>query len=98
MQITDSSGRALSEVTVRLTTGEVTELLVAASEIDDGTTDHNLLRDGEGSALALYVERGEASPLERGTDWWVGPILLLLAIFVLVGAFTIAKGFVGLLF
>lgn len=98
MQITDSSGRALSEVTVRLTTGEVTELLVAASEMDDGTTDHNLLRDGEGSALALYVERDEASPLERGTDWWVGPILLLLAIFILVGALTIARGLVELLF
>ncbi len=98
MQITDSSGRPISEVTVRLTTGEVTELLVAASEIDDGTADHSLLRDGEGSALALYVERGEASPLERGTDWWLGPILLLLAIFVIVGALTIARGLMGLLF
>lgn len=98
MQITDSSGRALSEVTVRLTTEEVTDLLVAASEIDDGTTDHNLLRDTQGSALALYVERGEPSPLERGTDWWVGPILLLLAIFIIVGALTIVRGLVGLLF
>lgn len=98
MELTDSSGRALNEVTVRLTAGEVTELLVAASEIDDGTTDHHLVRDPDGSALALYVERDDATPLERGMDWWVGPVLLLVAIFILIGIFTVARGVVGLLF
>ena len=81
-----------------MTSQEVTDLLVAASEIDDGTADHGLVRDPQGAALALYVERDDATPLERGTDWWVGPILLLVAIFILVGAFTIAKGLVGLFF
>jgi hypothetical protein len=98
MKLTDSSGKTLSEVTVRLNAGEVTELLVAASEIDDGTTDHNLVRDPQGSALALYVDRDQATPLERGMDWWTGPVLLLVAIFILVGIFTVAKGLVGLLF
>jgi hypothetical protein len=31
-------------------------------------------------------------------DWWVGPIILLVVLFVAVGAFTIARGLVHSLF
>ena len=81
-----------------LSTDEITELLVGASQMDDGSRDHALLRDHAGTVLAVYRDDAKASPLKKGTDWWVGPILLLTALLLLVGIFTIARGVVGLLF
>ncbi|MDQ4149943.1 MAG: hypothetical protein M3164_08165 [Actinomycetota bacterium] len=98
MEISDPRGRNLTEVTVHLTEDEITELLVAASELDDRTSDHALLRDRDGSTLAVYRRTDEKGPLERGTDWWVGLAVLLLVILVVVGAYTVARSILGLLF
>ena len=100
VEITDDRGRELEEVTLRLNLQEVADLLVGASSIDDGAADHAVVRDpGSGRSVALYLaEEGDATPLERQTDWWVGPIVLLVVLFVAVGAFTIARGLVHSLF
>jgi hypothetical protein len=98
VQIQDQGGKPIQEVTVTLTSDEVTELLVGTSQIDDGSRDHAFLRDHDGTVLAVYRDDTTAGPLKTGTDWWVGPILLLAALLLIVGAFTIARGVVGLLF
>ena len=100
MDITDDRGRALAEVTLRLNPQEVADLLVGASSIDDGAADHAVVRDPDsGRSVALYLtEEGEPTDLERQTDWWVGPIVLVVVLFVAVGAFTIAQGLIHSLF
>ena len=100
VDITDDRGRALEEVTLRLNPQEVADLLVGASSIDDGAADHAVVRDPDsGRSVALYLaEEGEPTDLERQTDWWVGPIVLVVVLFVAVGAFTIARGLIHTLF
>ena len=97
MDITDDRGRALNEVTVRLTEDEVTELLVAASDLEDAENEHAMVRSADGTTLAVYRDTGEPTPLQRGTDWWVGPLVLIAVILLVVGAYTIGRGLVDLL-
>lgn len=97
MQIIDDRGRPLNEVTVRLTEDEVTELLVAASDLEGEDAEHAMLRDADGTTLAVYRDTDEPSPLQKGTDWWVGPLVLVAAILLVVGAYTIGRGLVDLL-
>jgi hypothetical protein len=98
MEIKDSRGRTLNEVTVRLSEDEVTELLVAASELEDASIDHAMLRDRGGSTLAVYRQTDDKTPLQRGADWWVGLAILLLVVLLTVGAYTIARSVMDLLF
>ncbi|CAN5820384.1 hypothetical protein BH23ACT12_BH23ACT12_02130 [soil metagenome] len=98
MELTDDRGRTLNEVTVRLTEEEIVELLVAASDLEGDAETHAMLRDAGGTTLAVYHATDEATPLQRGTDWWVGPLVLLAVILVVVGAYTIGRGLVDLLF
>ncbi|MGI8427553.1 MAG: hypothetical protein ACR2FO_09310 [Actinomycetota bacterium] len=98
MEIKDSRDRVIDEITVRLTRKELTELFLAASDVEGGTADHVYLRDQHGSAMAIYLDAAGKKPLERASDWWVGPILLLALALLIIGAFTVARGFVSLLF
>lgn len=98
MEILDARGRVLEEVTLRFTPEEVTELLVAASEIEEGSVDHALIRDRSGLTVGIYAQVDDDEPLERHMDWWVGPVLLLLVILLAAGAFTLARGALSLLF
>jgi hypothetical protein len=98
VELRDARGRLLEEVVVKLSDDEVAELLVAASQLDGTDTGHALLRTGEGTTLALFRETGEAPELARGTDWWMGPVVLVAVLFLVVGAYTIARGVLGLIF
>ena len=98
MEIRDPQGRPLLEVTVHLTEGEISDLLVAASEIEEGAAAHAVLRDEAGNALALYRRSEEPGPLARQTDWLIGPAILLAVILMAVGAFTMARGLLRILF
>lgn len=98
VKIVDSRGRSTDEVTLRLEKDEVAELLVAASQIDDGTLDHALVRDGSGRTIAVYADDGEDDPLRRQIDWWLGPLVLAMAVLMAVGAFTVARGLIRLFF
>lgn len=96
MEISDDRGRSLNEVTVRLTEEEVTDLLVAASDLEADGAEHAMLRSPDGTTLAVYRDSGEPTPLQRGTDWWVGPLVLVAVILLVVGAYTIGRGIVDL--
>ncbi len=98
MEIRDARGKQTPEAILRMSRQEVTDLLVEASQVDDGSKEHALIRDAAGTTLAIYVETEEAPPLERHTDWWAGPLILFLVLLVLIGAFTLARGIVALLF
>lgn len=99
MEIRDAQGRTLEEVTIQLVASEVTDLMVGASSLDDGNADHAVIRDEDGRSLALYLgEPGEESPIDRQSDWWVGPIILVVAVFVIAGAYSLASGLIHLLF
>lgn len=98
MELTDDRGKALNEVTVRLTYDEITELLVAASDLEGDAEAHAMLRAEDGTTLAVYHATDEATPLQRGADWWVGPLVLVAVILLVVGAYTIGRGLVDLLF
>lgn len=97
MDLTDGRGRPLEEVTLRLSEDEVTDLLVAASQLDGGE-ENALVQGVDGRAIVIYRETGEPTPLDRNTDWWVGPLILVAVMFLVVGAYTIARGILGLLF
>lgn len=98
MDIKDGRGHDLEEVVLRLSSDEMADLLVATSEVDDGTADHVFLRDASGRTLAIYPDREESQPLERASDWWVGPLLLGVILLLVIGAFSVARSLVGLLF
>lgn len=98
MEIRDGAGKRVQEATLRLSPEEMTDLLVATSQIDDGTTEHAVIRDQDGNVLAVYLDRPESTPIERGMDWWVGPIILTAVVLLGIGAFTVARALVRLLF
>lgn len=98
MEIVDERGRRMGEVVVRLSDEEVTDLLVASASLDGEEVSHALVRSQDGTTLALYRETGEPSGLQRGTDWWLGPLVLVAVILLVVGAYTIGSGIVTLLF
>jgi len=97
MEIKDSHDRIIDEITIRLTRAELTDLFLAASDVDEGEADHVYLRDQGGSTMAIYLDAADGKAMERGTDWWVGPILLFAALLLIIGVFTVARSLVGLL-
>jgi hypothetical protein len=98
MELKDGRGHPLNEVIVMLSNEEVTELLVATSQLDGTDADHALLRTPEGTTLAIYRAADREPELARGTDWWMGPLVLVAVLFLVVGAYTIARGVLGLIF
>lgn len=98
MQIKDARGRTIDEVILTLSDEELVDLLVATSELEDKSSDHALLRSPGGASLAVYREQNGPTPLERGSDWWMGPVVLVAVLLLVVGAYTIARGAMSLLF
>lgn len=98
MDIKDDRGRSLNEATLQLTREELTDLLVAVSRLDDESEGHAVIQDEFGRTLGLYTETGEPGPIERQTDWWLGPLILVLVVLMIVGAFTVTSALVRLIF
>jgi hypothetical protein len=98
VEILDARGRSLEEVVLSLSRDELSELMVGASQVDDGSAEHAVVRDPGGRVVALYLASNEPPPLARQTDWWLGPVILLAVLLMVVGAYTVARGIVGLLF
>ncbi|MGH2732039.1 MAG: hypothetical protein ACRDJG_03700 [Actinomycetota bacterium] len=98
MEILDARGRNLEEVVLSLSREELGELMVGASQVDDGSSEHAVVRDRGGRAVALYLASDEPPPLARHTDWWLGPIILVAVLLIAIGAYTVARELVDLLF
>ncbi|MGH2813284.1 MAG: hypothetical protein ACRDI1_11325 [Actinomycetota bacterium] len=98
MRIQDGRGRSLVEVTLELEEPEVTELMVAASQLEDGSVGHAMVTDAQGNAVALYRRSRDLEPLERQVDWWLGPLILVAVMLMGAGAFTVVRAIVQALF
>ncbi|MGH2768501.1 MAG: hypothetical protein ACRDIF_06050, partial [Actinomycetota bacterium] len=65
MEILDGEGRVLREVIAQLTGQEITDLLIAASKLDDGSERRAVLNDASGASLSILLA-SEEGPAERG--------------------------------
>jgi hypothetical protein len=98
MRIEDRSGRALAEATVTVDDEELIDLLQGLADVVEGERDHLHFKQIGGSQLVVRrAAEGDADPLSRQLDWWIGPLVLLAALLIVVGALTVARWAAGLL-
>jgi hypothetical protein len=90
MKIEDRRGEAVDEATVTVDDTELIDLLQGLADLVEGKREH--LHFAQLGGPELVVKRGtegDAAPIERQMDWWVGPLLLFGVLFAVVGAITI---------
>jgi hypothetical protein len=96
--IEDRGGRSLPEATVSLDDDELIDLLQGLADVVEGKRRHLHFNQPGGPQLVVRRSAEEdADPLGRQMDWWVGPLLLVAALFVIVGAITVVRWAAGLL-
>lgn len=98
MKIEDRAGESLPEATVSVSPEEMIDLLEGLADVVEGTREHLHFAQTGGPQLVVRLEReGDPDPLGRQMDWWLGPLVLLGALFVIVGAITVIRWAVDLL-
>ncbi len=98
VKIEDRDGRSLTEATVSVDDAELVDLLEGLADVVEGKREHLHFKQLGGPQLVVRrASESDPDPLGRQMDWWVGPLVLFGAIFVVVGAFTVIRWAVGLL-
>lgn len=98
MKIEDREGRSLDEATLTLDDEEIIDFLQGVADVVEGKREHLHFSQLGGPQLVVrHVSGEEPDPLGHQMDWWVGPLILLGAIFVIVGMVTVVSWAVGLL-
>ncbi|MFN2594134.1 MAG: hypothetical protein ABR579_04510 [Actinomycetota bacterium] len=98
MKIEDQHGESLTEATVVLDDDELIDLLQGLADIIEGQRVHLHFNQLGGPQLVVRrTAEAESDPLGRQTDWWVGPLILFAAVFVVVGLVTVVRWAGGLL-
>lgn len=98
MKIEDRKGDSLSEATLTLEDEELIDLLQGLADVVEGKRQHLHFNQLGGPQLVVRrTAEAEADPLGRQTDWWMGPLVLLGAVFVVIGAATVIRWAAGLL-
>ncbi len=98
MKIEDRAGRSLDEATLTLDDEEIIDFLQGVADVVEGKREHLHFSQLGGPQLVVrHVSGEEPDPLGHQMDWWVGPLILLGAIFVIVGLVTVVSWAVGLL-
>ncbi len=98
MKIEDRRGEPLTEATVTVDDEELIDLLQGLADVVEGTREH--LHFNQVGGPQLVVRRhaeGEADPIGRQLDWWVGPLILAGLLFVIIGAVTFVRWAINLL-
>jgi hypothetical protein len=98
MRIEDRRGQALTEATVTVDDEELVDLLQGLADVIEENRGH--LHFSQPGGPQLVVRRGEgvdSDPLGRQVDWWVGPLVLITAVLVVIGAATVVRWAGGLL-
>jgi hypothetical protein len=98
MRIEDQRGESLSETTISLDDHELIDLLQGLADVVEGKREH--LHFAQAGGPQLVVRRasdGDSDPLRRQMDWWLGPLVLLGAVFFIVGLVTVIRWAVDLL-
>ena len=92
MKIEDKKGESLAEATVTLDDEELVDLLQGLADVIEGDRAHLHFNQMGGPQLVLRrTSEAESDPLGRQADWWMGPVILVGAVLVLVGAITVIR-------
>lgn len=98
MKIEDQRGQSLAEATVVLDDDELVDLLQGLADIIEGQRAHLHFNQLGGPQLVVRrTAEAESDPLGRQADWWVGPLVLFGALFVIIGLVTVVRWAAGLL-
>ena len=98
MKIEDRRGDTMSEVTVSVDDEELLDLLQGLADVVEGTREHLHFKQIGGPQLVVRRDaEGDPDPIGRQLDWWIGPLVLAGAIFVVIGAVTFIRWAVALL-
>jgi hypothetical protein len=98
MKIEAKDGESLAEATVVLEDEELIDLLQGLADVIEGKREHLHFNQLGGPQLVVRrTAEAEADPLGRQTDWWMGPLVLFVAVFVVIGAVTVIRWAAGLI-
>ena len=92
MKIEDRNGESLTEATVTLDDDELVDLLQGLADVIEGEREHLHFNQLGGPQLVVRrTAEAEADPLGRQSDWWMGPLVLFGAVFVIIGIATVIR-------
>jgi hypothetical protein len=98
MRIEDRRGESLTETTISVDDQELIDLLQGLADLVEGKREHlHFAQTGGPQLVVRRAAEDDADPLGRQMDWWLGPLVLFGALFVIVGFVTIVRWAVGLL-
>ena len=99
MKIEDQSGNALKEATVSVGDEEIIDLLQGLADVIEGKREHLHFNQLGGPQLVVRrtSENESEEPLRRQMDWWLGPLVLFVVVFVLIGLVTVVRWAIGLM-
>ena len=99
MKIEDRRGEAVGEATVTVDDEELIDLLQGLADLVEGKREHVHVTESTVGGSHIVFRRGgpeEAEPIERQMDWWVGPVVLFGALFLIIGLITFVRWAVNL--
>ncbi|MBW3594452.1 MAG: hypothetical protein KY391_02650 [Actinobacteria bacterium] len=97
MKIEDRRGESLPEATVTVDDEELIDLLQGLADVVEGTREHLHFNQVGGPQLVVRRDaEGDADPIGRQLDWWVGPMILVGTIFLIIGAVTFVRWAINL--
>lgn len=98
MKIENRTGEPQAEATVTVTDEELIDLLQGLADVIEGDRRHLHFSQVGGPQLVIRrAGEDEADPLGRQMDWWLGPAVLLGAVFVVIGLITFVRWAIGLI-
>ena len=98
MRIEDRRGDSLPEATVTVDDEELIDLLQGLADVVEGSREHLHFKQVGGAQLVVRREaEGDSDPIGRQLDWWMGPLVLLGALFLVIGAVTFIRWAVALI-
>ena len=96
MKIENRAGEALPEATISLEEDELVDLLEALADVAEGEREHIHLSQVGGPQLVVRrASESDPDPLGRQMDWWLGPLVLTVALLTILGAATLVRWVVG---
>lgn len=98
MRIENQRGESLPEATISVDDRELIDLLQGLADVVEGKREHlHFAQTGGPQLVVRRGQEGDSDPLGRQMDWWLGPLVLFGALFVLVGLVTVVRWAVDLL-
>ena len=98
MKIENRSGESLAEATLTLDDDEAVDLLQGLADVVEGSRDHlHFAQLGGPQLVVRKTSESDPDPLRRQMDWWMGPLILIGAIFLVVGAVNVIQWMLDLL-